>query len=133
MIHVLGTFASYGMSGSLWYGLIVAIFSLDSIYHICQPEVRPGQGFMRMICTFSMQILPIIAHGHEFWLEIVQLVGIYSAAGWFFSKYPLGGWSHGVFHLVAALSNPIMLDFSTKVLRSEEAIHLAAKCALMAR
>lgn len=131
MIHVMGTFVSYGTSGSIKYGLVSLAFTLDSIYRLFQPIHQPRGILVRMIIGFLMPVLPALVYGHI--EEVLQFLLIYAISGWMFTTYPFGGYSHGFFHLVAAISNPIQLALSTKLLTSQQAIEIAASCVVTAQ
>lgn len=131
MIHVMGTFVSYGTSGSIKYGLISFAFTVDSIYRLFKPIHQPRGILVRMIICFLMPVLPALVYGY--FEEVIQFVIIYAVSGWMFTMYPLGGYSHGFFHLIAAISNPIQLVLSTKLLTSQQAIQIAASCVVAAQ
>jgi len=131
MIYVMSVCTCYGTSGSPQYALASILLSIDSIYRLHQPTHRPNNILLRMILAFSMPILPVIVYGY--YEEAIQFIIIYALSGWIFAAYPFGGYSHSIFHLVAALSNPIQLTLSTKLLTSQEAIQTAAICAVMAQ
>lgn len=130
MIHGMSVFHCLGYSGNVDYTLIVLAFSLDSAYRLFQNGVhRPRRILARMVLAFILPILPLLSHGRV--LEFCQLIAIFAAGGWLFSAYPLGGWSHGAFHVVLALSNPITMRATTKLMMSQEAIEIGAKCAIL--
>jgi hypothetical protein len=129
MIYVMSFFTCYGTSGSFQFAIVSMIFSIDSIYRLFQPVYRPKSILVRMIVAFLLPVLPAIVYGHH--EQARQFFIIFSVAGWMFASYPLGGFSHGVFHLIAALSNPIQLGLSTMLSTSEEVIQIAASCAVM--
>mmetsp|Transcript_13418 Transcript_13418/g.20152 ORF Transcript_13418/g.20152 Transcript_13418/m.20152 type:complete len:329 (-) Transcript_13418:39-1025(-) len=129
MIYVMSFFTCYGTSGSSQYAVVSMIFSVDSIYRLFQPVYRPKSILVRMSVAFLMPVLPAILYGyHE---QAKQFFIIFAVSGWMFASYPLGGYSHGIFHLIAALSNPLQLGLSTMLSTSEEAIQIAASCAVM--
>mmetsp|Transcript_5523 Transcript_5523/g.10511 ORF Transcript_5523/g.10511 Transcript_5523/m.10511 type:complete len:327 (-) Transcript_5523:4799-5779(-) len=131
MIHVMGTLVSYGTSGSIKYGLLSLAFTVDSIYRLFRPIHQPRGILIRMIIGFLMPVLPALVYGH--FEEVIQFLIIYALSGWMFTTYPFGGYSHGFFHLIAALSNPIQLVLSTKLLTSQQAIQIAASCVVAAQ
>ena len=49
-----------------------------------------------------------------------------------FVQYPLGGWSHGVFHLVLSFLPHLIMKVATQLESSQLQINLAVKCAIMA-
>jgi hypothetical protein len=53
-------------------------------------------------------------------------------SGWFFIVYPIGGWSHAMFHiLIAFLPHGIMVS-ACKLQISQQQIELATQCAVIA-
>eukprot|EP01083_Nonionella_stella_P014238 40043_1 len=130
MIHGMSVFHCLGYSGNVDYTLFVLAFSLDSMYRLFQGGVhRPRRILARMILAFILPILPLLSHGRI--LEFCQLLAIFATGGWLFSTYPFGGWSHGAFHIVLTLSNPITMLATTKLMASQEAIEIGAKCAIL--
>ncbi len=49
-----------------------------------------------------------------------------------FVQYPLGGWSHGVFHLVLSFLPYLIMNVATELESSQLQINLAVKCAIVA-
>jgi hypothetical protein len=130
MIHGMAVFINYGISGSLSYCLATLVFSFDSAFRLFKPGFRPKSNQVRMLISLITTALPVIMNGsHE---EFLQLLIIYAISSWIFLAYPFGGYSHGIFHLAMALSNPLQLSLSTRLLGSQDAIDLAAKCAVLA-
>lgn len=131
MIHFISLFSCYGTSGSFDYMLIALAFSLDSMYRLFQNGHRPKRILIRMILACLMPIAPLVTRG--LLLEFMQLLVIYGLSGWLFSAYPIKGWSHGTFHLLLTGANPIFFKVSASLSSSQEAISIAAKCALLAQ
>ncbi len=105
-------------------------FNIDCMYRLFQKGMRPKRTLYRMIGAFFIPVLPLI-YRQEWWC-VVQLVVIYVIGGWLFSTYPFGGWSHGAFHLVIFLGNPILIR-SSLVLDADvvrEGIGNAVRCAV---
>lgn len=129
MIHVLGMFWSYGLSGNLKYSLALIAFNVDSIYHLWQKDIRPKNSFYRQVILIASWLLPLLMRGE--WSDFFLVTIIYAIGGWIFAVYPFGGWSHTIMHFVLILSNPIFLASSAKLSSSKESITLAATCALL--
>jgi len=129
MIHVLGMFWSYGLSGNLIYSLALIAFNADCIYRLWQKDIRPKSSFNRQIILIGSWLLPLLMRGE--WLEFFLIAIIYAIGGWIFAGYPFGGWSHTILHFVLILSNPIFLASSAKLSTSKESITIAATCALL--
>ena len=77
--------------------------------------------------SILMYTLPVLLQGH--YLLYCKFLLMFILAGYSFSKYPIGGWSHTLFH--AFLSFLPYLMFSAAVLldSSQAQINLAAHCA----
>lgn len=130
MIHYISFMVAYSTSANTDYLLVTMAFNIDCMYRLFQKGMRPKRTLYRMICAFLIPVLPFIVR-KEF-LKVLLLVTIYSISGWLFASYPIGGWSHGAFHLVAWLSNPILIrsSLSLDVEIVRESIDTAAKCAV---
>ena len=131
MIHILGCFINFGISGSIPYCLMTLAFSVDSIVRLFKPGFRPKENQIRMGLTMSFNVMPAVIYGY--YDDAAKIALIYAISAWIFAKYPFGGYSHGIFHLVAALATPIQLGMSTRLIASQEAIDIAAKCTVLLR
>jgi len=129
MIHVLGMFWSYGLSGNLKYSLALIAFNADSIYRLWEKNIQPKSAFYRQAILISSWLLPLLMRRE--WLDFFLIAIIYAVGGWIFAVYPFGGWSHTILHLVLILSNPIFLASSAKLLTSQDSVELAATCAVL--
>ncbi len=133
MIHFMSFMFAFATSANSDYFLITMAFNIDCMYRLFQKGMRPKQTLYRMIAAFFIPVAPLVFRG-EWWI-VMKLVIIYGISGWLFSAYPLGGWSHGAFHLVCFLSNPILirssLGLDVDVVRS--CIDMAVKCSLVAK
>ena len=127
MIHIMGVFIVFGMSGNIRLGVIHLLFSIDSSYRLFQPGFRPRSNQIRIFISIILTTLPAIMYHHD--EDFIKLTVINLISSWIFSAYPFGGYSHGIFHLIIALTNPIQLKLSTKVLSCQNAIHIGATCA----
>jgi hypothetical protein len=129
MIHIMGVFIVFGMSGNIRLGVIQLLFSIDSSYRLFQPGFRPRSNQIRILISIILTTLPAIMYEH--YEDFTYLIVINLISTWIFVAYPFGGYSHGIFHLVIAMTNPIQLKLSTKVLSSQNAINIGATCANM--
>jgi hypothetical protein len=57
---------------------------------------------------------------------------VLSLSAWFFIKYPVGGWSHSVFHMVVAFLPPLIMHAASTLPSSEDQLKVAAQCAVLA-
>lgn len=70
--------------------------------------------------------VPILLRDASLFLECWAIIGV---SVWLFVRYPFGGWSHSVFHLVIALLPPLIMEAACQI--SQDTIHQAAQCAAM--
>ena len=130
MIHYMSSMFSYATSAKLNYFLITMVFNIDCMYRLFQKGMfRPKQTLYRMIGAFLMPMLPLVLRG-EFG-TVLLLIAIYSVSCWIFATYPFGGWSHGFFHLVIFLSNPIWMRAALKLDVVRDTVDYAAQCAFL--
>jgi len=132
MIHFIGICWTYGTNGYKHghYFIIACIMNVDSIFRLFQDQVRPRRILYRMILAFALPIAPFLLHRDTI-LVFIKLVLIYTTSAWLFSKYPFGGWSHGFFHLLISVSNPITCWTVTAMMESEGFLEDAARCAVL--
>ena len=76
-----------------------------------------------------MYSLPILRVG-EISL-FIKLWSTFALSGWLFATYPIGGWSHTMFHIVLAFVPPILMEIAVGLSASQTQIHAAAKCAAL--
>ena len=132
MIHMMSFMLAYCTSANFDYFLITIAFNIDCMYRLFQKGMKPKATFYRMVFGFLLPALPFIIRREV--IKTLWLMIIYGVSGWLFSTYPFGGWSHGAFHLVVFLSNPILIPASLNldVGVVKDAIDTAAKCAAIA-
>ena len=128
MIHVISILWSFGSSGNWKYALLSMMFNVDSIYGLYQRPFCPKKIARRFGVAMIMQSLPLFTSGDCF--LIAQLLTIFAVSGWLFTRYPFGGYSHGMFHIVIALAPPLVLAASAKLPSGQDQILYAGKCAL---
>jgi len=130
-IHVASAFMAYGTTGNWDYFLGNVLFNGDCIYRQFKRKVRPRRNQIRIGLSILAYTFPILRRGDvvlfsECWLVLF-------VAGYFFVKYPLGGWSHSAFHLTIALLPPLLMKAAIQLDSSYEAIKTAAQCAMLAK
>lgn len=128
MIHVISILWSFASSGNGRYTLLSMVINLDSIYGLYQRQFCPRKIVRRFAMALIIQTLPIFLKGDG--PLSVKLILIFITSGWLFTRYPLGGYSHGMFHIVIAFAPPLVLAASTQLPVAQDQIRFAAECAL---
>ena len=72
--------------------------------------------------------MPVLQRGY--FGDFGKLVFIFMLSGWFFIAYPIGGYSHAMFHVVIAFLPNVIMKSACKLEVSREQIELAARCAV---
>jgi hypothetical protein len=126
MIHVASTALTYASSGS--WDLLVAnvLFNADCVYRQCMPVVEPRRNQMRITISILAYLIPILHRGLV--LCFAKLLCLGMIGFWLFTRYPIGGWSHAVFHLVMGLSPPLVMEVALTLEASQPAMQQAAAC-----
>jgi hypothetical protein len=127
MIHVVSIFWSFGSSGQWTYTLLSMIFNVDSIIGLYRRPFCPRKIFYRFGVALTIQTLPLFINGRPD--HIIRLLAIYIASGLMFTKYPLGGYSHGMFHILIAFAPPLVLVASVQLPSVQNELRIAATCA----
>ena len=130
MIHVISASFAYATSGSLDFFLANLLYNVDCIYRQFQSRVRPRSNKVRIYISILAYFVPLVRRAE---LDVlVKLFPIYAISGWFFAMYPIGGWSHSIFHLVIALAPPIIMSVAGTLPASQDQLRVAAICAVQA-
>jgi hypothetical protein len=130
MIHFCSICMAYATSGRLNFFLVNAVFNMDCIYRQFLLEVRPKRNQTRIGISILAYTIPLLQRG-EF-MVYLKLFALFSTGGWLFGKYPIGGWSHSVFHLVMAIIPPIIFAAALDLSASQSQLEVAAHCAILA-
>lgn len=131
MIHFCSACMAYATSGRWDYFLVNALFNLDCIYRQFIPKVYPRRNQMRIFISLVAYTLPLLRRGDmELFIKLWSLLGI---SGWLFGLYPIGGWSHSVFHIVMAFVPPLLMEAAMELPSSHHQLEIAAQCALEAK
>jgi hypothetical protein len=134
MIHVASAIIAYGTSGSWDFFMANVFYNLDCVYRqLHEAKVRPRRNKVRLLISVIAYTLPIIWHeGHDNWALFGQLWLVLLIGFWLFGLYPIGGWSHCVFHLVAMLLPPLLMKAACRLPVAQEQMKLAAQCVVLA-
>jgi len=128
-IHFASVLASYSTSGRMDYFLLNVVFNLDCAYRQFEEEVRPRRNLVRLASSILLYLLPVMVYGH--YDLVFQFFAMFGTCAWLFVGYPLGGWSHGIFHLVDAFLPYLVITSAMRLESSQLQISLAATCAGM--
>jgi hypothetical protein len=71
--------------------------------------------------------MPIVKQHNNIQL-FVHVWMYFLLSGWFFLTYPIGGWSHAVFHLVIAMVVPLLMTHAGTLPASQAALQQAVWC-----
>ena len=126
MLHFACAAISYATSGSWDYMIATALFNADSAYRHFTPKVSPRRNKVRITLAIIAYSIPMLRAGHtqlflQFWFTM-------SVCMWLFATYPIGGWSHAVFHVVSIFSLIPLLQAASLTAAAQEAVQMAAQC-----
>jgi hypothetical protein len=122
---------AYATSGRVDFFLVNALFNMDCIYRQFIPKVYPRRNQMRIFLSLVAYTTPLFRRGD--WMLCAKLWSLLSISGWLFSQYPIGGWSHSVFHIVMAFVPPLLMTAAMELPSSHAQLEVAAQCALLAK
>lgn len=131
MIHFCSASMSYATSGRLDFFFANLLFNADCFYRQFEKQVRPKRNQIRIAISVIAYTIPILRRGD--WELFAQLWAILSISFILFAFYPIGGWSHSVFHLVMVFVPPLLMDAAIDLPASQVQLKLAAQCAAMAK
>mmetsp|Transcript_58306 Transcript_58306/g.142558 ORF Transcript_58306/g.142558 Transcript_58306/m.142558 type:complete len:582 (-) Transcript_58306:329-2074(-) len=130
MIHFCSMTMAYGTSGRFDFFVANALFNIDCIYRQFKKKVRPRRNQARIFISIVAYTIPIVRRGD---LSLfVKIWTLFAISGWLFSKYPIGGWSHSVFHIVMAFVPPLLMEAGLELPASQPQLKVAAQCAVVA-
>lgn len=156
-MHLASAPIAYATSGSAIYFIVNAVFNLDCAYKQFEEAVLPQRNLRRIALSILLYILPVLANGH--FALFFQFVLMFSACGWvrsfvldltprqlssflipcllaslplwkLFARYPVGGWSHGLFHVVLSFLPYLAIEAAMRLESSQIQISLARQCAM---
>lgn len=130
MIHFCCAMMSFASTGNSKYFLANTLFNMDCFYRQFLQEIVPKRNQRRIGIGIFFYSLPLLLRGD--FLSYFQLLCLFALSGWLFAKYPIGGWSHAVFHIVLDLIPPIMFASALKLSSSQSQLEVAAHCAILA-
>lgn len=127
-LHVCSAFLSYGTSGRQDIFWVNSVYNLDCIYRQFETKVRPGRNKIRILIAVFGYTLPILARGDT--VNFINIWAIHFIAALFFILYPIGGWSHTIFHLVLCVGPPILMNSALLLPSSVATLKMATQCAM---
>eukprot|EP00980_Cylindrotheca_fusiformis_P004386 scaffold925_cov129-Cylindrotheca_fusiformis.AAC.39 len=130
MLHVYAALLSYSYSGRFDFFALNLMFNIDCIYRQFEATVLPNRNQSRLLIAILAFTLPILKEGD--YAYFIRLWGSMFTAFVVFATYPLGGWSHTVFHLMFLTVPPLMMTYVPGLPASQEQLNFAAKCAFWA-
>ena len=130
MIHVCSACFSYAATGNIPFFTANVVYNLICCHRLFSPHERPLRNQARIIVSVLLYTLPILYRGDV--TLFGQLWIVFLVSGWCFATYPLGGWSHTVFHLIIALKPQLMLRVAATLPAAAAQLELAAYCATAA-
>jgi hypothetical protein len=131
MIHFCSASMSYATSGRLDFFFANLLFNADCFYRQFKKQVRPKRNQLRIAISVVAYTIPILRRGD--WELFTKLWILFSISFILFGFYPIGGWSHSVFHLVMVFVPPLLMDAAIDLPASQEQLKLAAQCAALAK
>ena len=131
MIHFCSACMSYATTGRLDFFLVNFLYNADCFYRQFLTRVQPRRNQMRIGISVLAYMIPILRRG-EFLLGS-KLCVLFGISGWFFSTYPIGGWSHSVFHILLAFAPPILISAALELPASQSQLRVAVHCASLAK
>ena len=126
-IHFASACASYGTTGRIDYFLLNVVFNLDCAIKQFENKICPKRNVRRVGMSILMYTSPVLLHGH--YLLYCKFLLMFILAGYSFSKYPIGGWSHTLFHVFLSFLPYLMFSAAVLLDSSQAQINLAAHCA----
>jgi hypothetical protein len=130
MLHVYSALLSYAYSGRLDFFAVNALFNIDCIYRQFEEKVIPHRNKTRLIISMLAFSVPILQQGDYAYFG--RLWGTIVTSFVVFATYPVGGWSHTLFHLIFLSVPPLMMTYIPGLPASQEQLNFAAKCAVLA-
>mmetsp|Transcript_772 Transcript_772/g.1767 ORF Transcript_772/g.1767 Transcript_772/m.1767 type:complete len:398 (-) Transcript_772:242-1435(-) len=130
MIHFQSVGMAYASTGRLDFFLANLLFNMDCFHRQFLPKVVPKRNQVRLGMSIFFYTLPILMRG-EF-MAYFQLGIIFGVGGWLFGQYPIGGWSHAVFHIAITFVPPVMFWSALNLPSSRGQLEVAAHCAMLA-
>jgi len=131
MIHFCSGCMAYATSGRWDFFVANALFNADCIYRQFMQRVRPRRNQVRIFISVVAYTIPLLRRGDLMLFSKIWF--LFTISGWLFSQYPIGGWSHSVFHIVMAFVPPLLMTAAVELPASQEQLKVAAQCAVMAK
>jgi len=126
-IHFASACASYGTTGRIDYFILNVFFNIDCAIKQFETKICPKRNVTRVGISILMYTLPVLLHRH--YVLYCKFLLMFILAGYSFSKYPIGGWSHTLFHVFLSFLPYLMFSAAVLLDSSQPQINLAAHCA----
>lgn len=130
MLHVYSALLSYAFSGRADIFVMNTMFNIDCICRQFEKKVIPKRNKARLFLSIFAFTIPILQEGDYAYFG--RLWGTMLAAFAVFASYPVGGWSHTLFHLIFLSVPPLMMTHIPGLPASQGQLNFAAKCAILA-
>lgn len=127
MIHFACAMICMSTSGSWLYFGANCLVNADFFYRQFVPKVQPRRNQLRLCISVTLAyMLPLIRR--QLWDVFGEVFILLSISFFLFTRYPIGGWSHTVFHLVMAFTPPLLFKAALSLESSHPALEQAAFC-----
>lgn len=98
-IHLVSSVVAYALSGgSVAYSMAAAAFNAFAIRLQWLPEVQPLRNQRNVAISTALYMLPMI--WRRDWTNLAKALTWGLPAAYSFAKYPFGGYSHAIFHVL---------------------------------
>ena len=129
MMHFCSILFAYGTSGSIDYALLAAVFNLPCFFLQFRPQIRrPRNNHICIVLAIVSYSVPLAWESQT--TTLVAFWSLILVALWLFARYPLGGWSHAAFHVVAGGTAPLLMNVAVHLPISQPQVEFAAHCAV---
>jgi len=104
-IHFSSAMFSLSTSGNWIYFSLCALYNADSAFKHFQKKVQPQRNHRRLALAIILYIAPCVFIKNQplsFFIDAFgKMISLLVIGIWFFVAYPIGGYSHSVFHLLS--------------------------------
>ena len=126
-IHFASACSAYGTTGRIDYFLLNLVFNLDCAIKQFEHKICPKRNLRRVAMSIFLYTTPVLLHGH--YILYCKFLLMFVLGGFSFSRYPIGGWSHSLFHGFLAFLPYLLFSEAVQMDSSLAQMNLAARCA----
>jgi len=130
-IHIATSLFSYALTVSFPYFLLSLVLTLESCYKQFEPVVNPRRNLFRVVLSILFYLVPAFINASS--NQLCRLLVLYPIVTWLFVVYPLGLWSHSMFHLLIMLIPPILMEIVVELPSVQEEVALFSRCVSMSK